>query len=65
MKPIKKHCVKFNKFRKFVNPKYSYIFYKILVLPIISSKCSDNNVRIFKEKETTEIEISKILGLIK
>ena len=61
MQQIKIYCVKCNKFRKFMNPKISYIFYKTLVLSIIYSKCLDNNDRIFKEKES--IEILKILGL--
>ena len=50
MKPTKKHCVKRNKFRKFVNPRDSYIFHKTLGLSIIFSKCGDNNHRIIKEE---------------
>ena len=55
------YYVKCNKFRKFVNPKISLIFDKILEFYIICSKC-DNNDRIFKEEESTEI--SKFFGLI-
>ena len=55
------YYVKCNKFRKFVNPKISLIFDKILECYIICSKC-DNNDRIFKEEESTEI--SKFFGLI-
>ena len=51
----KKYCVKRNKFRKFVYLKSSYIFDKTLVLSVISSKCCNNNNRIFEEKESIEI----------
>ena len=51
----KKYCVKCNKFRKFVYLKSSYIFDKTLVLSVTSSKCCNNNNRIFEEKESIEI----------
>ena len=51
----KKYCVKRNKFRKSVYLKSSYIFDKTLVLSVFSSKCCNNNNRIFEEKESTEI----------
>ena len=40
------YCIERNKYRKFVNPKISYIFQKALVLSIICSKCGSNNQRI-------------------
>ena len=63
MKPIKIYCDKCSKFRKFVNPKSSYIFNITLILSIICSKCGDYNDILFKEKES--IGILKILGFIK
>ena len=56
-------CVIFGKYRKFKNPKISYIFQKALVLSIIWSKNKNEDEKIFKEEES--IEILKILGLIK
>ena len=53
----------FGKYRKFKNPKISYIFQKALVLSIIWSKNKNEDEKIFKEEES--IEILKILGLIK
>lgn len=44
------YCVKCNKFRKLANPKMSDIFDKILVLFIVSTKCSNNEEKIFKVK---------------
>ena len=41
----------------------SYIFEKTLFLFIISSKCKNEDEKVFKEEES--IEILKILGLIK
>ena len=48
--------------KRFKNPKISYTFGKTLVLFIISSKCKNENVKIFKEAES--IEIWKILGSV-
>ena len=62
MTPMKKYCIKCNKYRKFVNLKIYFFFDKILILSIIYSNCGDNNNRIFEEKKS--IEMSKILGLI-
>ena len=62
MKPVKKYCVEWSKFRKFLNSKISYIFDKILVLFIICSTCDDNNDRVFKEEE--RIQTYTVLGLI-
>ena len=57
----KLYCVICGKYRKFENPKISYILEKTLVLSIISSKCKNKDRKIFKEES---IEILKILGLI-
>ena len=46
-----------------MNLNISYIFNKTVVLSIICSKCGDNNDRICKVKESTEI--LKINDLIK
>ena len=56
----KKYSFKCNKYRKFKNPKISYIFDKILLSFIICNKRSSNDEKIFKE----DIEILKFLGLI-
>ena len=58
----KLYCVICGKYRKFEKPKISYLLHKILVLPIICSKCKNEDEKIFKEEESTEI--LKILGLI-
>ena len=52
----KLYCVIFGKYRKFKNPKISYILRKTMVL------CKNEDEKIFKEEES--IEILKILGLI-
>ena len=49
------YCLDCNKYKKFLNPKISYVFDKALVLFIIFSKCGYNNNKIFKEGERTEI----------
>ena len=58
----KLYCVICAKYRKFKNPKMSYIFEKTWVLSIICSKCGNEDEKIFKEEES--IEELKILGLI-
>ena len=58
----KLHCVICGKYRKFEKPKISYLLEKTLVLPIICSKCKNEDEKIFKEEES--IEILKTLGLI-
>ena len=58
----KLYCVICGKYRKFEKPKISYLLQKILVLPIICSKCKNEDEKIFKEEESTEI--LKILRLI-
>ena len=57
----KLYCVICGKYRKFENLKISYIFEKALVLSIICGKCGNEDEKIFKEEESTEI--LKILGL--
>ena len=56
------YCIICRKYRKFEKPKISYLLEKTLVLPIICSKCKNEDKRIFKEEEL--IEILKPLGLI-
>ena len=51
------------KYRKFKNPKISYIFKKTLVFSIICSKCENEDKKIFKEEKS--IEILKIIFSIK
>ena len=59
----KSFCVICGKYRKYKNPKISYIFEKTLVLSIICTKCKNEDEKIFKEEES--IEILKILDLFK
>ena len=58
----KVYCVICGKFRKFEKPKISYLLEKTLVLSIISSKCKNEDEKLFKEVES--IEILKLFGLI-
>ena len=58
----KLYCVICSKCRKFEKPKMSQLLEKTLVLSIICSKCENEDEKIFKEEESTEI--LKILGLI-
>ena len=58
----KVYCVICGKFRKFEKPKISYLLEKTLVLSIISSKCKNEDEKLFKEEES--IEILKLFGLI-
>ena len=55
-------CIKCKKYRKFKNPKISYIFDKTLSVSIICDKCGSKDEKIFKEEES--IKTLKILGLI-
>ena len=59
----KLYCFICDKYRKFENPKTSYLFEKTLVLSIICSKCKNKYGKLFKEEES--IEILRILVLIK
>ena len=53
---IKKlYCVICGKYRKLEKPKMLYIFEKELVLPIICNKWKNEDEKIFKEEESTEI----------
>ena len=56
------YCIFCGKYRKFKNPKVSYVFQKTLVLFIICYKCSSKDKNIFKDKES--IETLKFFGLI-
>ena len=56
------YCIDYNKYRKFKNPKISYMFNKTLVLSIIGDDCGINDKEPFKEEESTEI--LEFLGLI-
>ena len=58
----KLYCIICGKYRKFEKPKISYLLGKTLVLSITCSRCEDENEKIFKEEESTEI--LKMLGLI-
>ena len=57
----KLYCVICCKYRKFEEPKISYLLEKTLVLSIICSKCKNEDEKLFKEEES--LEILKILGL--
>ena len=46
------YCVVCGKFKKFKNPKLSYILQKTLVLSIICSKCDSKDEKIFKEEQS-------------
>ena len=59
----KVYCVTFGKYIKFKNPKILYIFEKSLVISIICSKCGNEDEKIVKDEESTEV--LEILGLIK
>ena len=52
MKPTKINYVKHDKFRKFVNPKISYIFDRTLVFSINCKSCGNANDRMFKKEES-------------
>ena len=49
------YCVICSKCRKFEKPKISYLLEKALVLSIICSKCKNEDEKILKEEESTEI----------
>ena len=46
----KLYCIICGKYRKFKNPKISYIFKKILVFPIICSKCKMKMKKLLQKK---------------
>ena len=57
------YCVICGKYRKFKNPKISYIFEKTLIFSIICSKCKNEDEKICKAEE--QIQITIILSLFK
>ena len=56
------YCVTCGRYRKFKNPKIAYILKKKLVLSITCSKCENEDEKIFKEEESTEM--LKIIDLL-
>ena len=58
----KLYCNICGKHRKFEKPKISYLLEKALVPSITCGKCKNDDEKLFKEKESTEI--LKIIGLI-
>ena len=54
--------MKYEKYKKFIKPKVSYICYKTLLLSSICNKCGSEDDKIFKEE--VSLEILKILSLI-
>ena len=61
MKPTKIYCAECSKFRKFVNPRISYIFNKTLVLSIVCKKCGNTDEIIFTEEKSIEILILDLI----
>ena len=59
---IKIYCIVCDNYRKFKNPKKSYICKKTLGLSFVRSKCDKEYKKIFREEES--IQILEILGLI-
>ena len=57
----KLYCVFCGRYGKFEKHKISYLLKRALILSIICSKCKNEDEKIFKEKELTEV--LKILGL--
>ena len=58
----KLYCIICGKYSKFDKPKISYFLEKNSVVPIIWSKCKNEDEKLFKEEQLNEI--SKIFGLI-
>ena len=46
----KTNCIECNKYRKFKNPKISYMFDKTSVLSIIFDECDSNDEKILKKR---------------
>ena len=46
------YCLICGRYRKFQQPKISYIFEKTLVLSIFWNKCENEHDKIFKEEES-------------
>ena len=55
------YCINCKKYKKFKNPRMSYICQKTLLLSRICNKCLTEDEKIFKEDES--IEKLKVLGL--
>ena len=49
------YCITCCKYRKFKNPKISYIFEENILLSIIYSKCENIDEKMFKEEESIKI----------
>ena len=58
----KVYCDICGKYRKFGKPKTSYVLEEALLFPINCSKCKNEDKKLFKKEESTEI--LEILGLI-
>ena len=58
----KLYCVIWSKYKNLGNQKDHIFSKKTLVLPIICTKCKNEEEKIFKEEES--IEILKFLGII-
>ena len=61
VKMKKIYCIICGKYKKFLNPKISYIFDKTLFLSIIYSKCGIEDKKILKEEESVETLKSRTL----
>ena len=59
----KLYCAVCTKYRKFKNPRTSYIFEKILVFSNICSKCKYKDQKIFEKEKS--VEILKIYNYLK
>ena len=57
----KLYCVICSKYRKFEKLKISYVLEKTLVLSIISSKCKNEDEKIFKAEEYQKFLVSLII----
>ena len=58
----KSYCLNCNKWRKFKNPKKSYLFHKTFVHSVICGKFDSKDKKIFTGKQWSEI--LKIVALI-
>ena len=56
------YCVTYGKYWWFERPKISCLLEKTLILSIISSKCKNEDEKVFKDEEL--VETCKFLGLI-
>ena len=58
----KLYFLSWSKYRKFKKPKILCVLEKTLVLSIISSKCKNEDEKIFRKTESTEV--LKIIALL-